>query len=170
MPLFIANTTRQHHTIQVRVPESNRVLLIHVRSGSQWESGTNLSEAQRSAIVEHLERFGGRSLQSIRGQKVKGFSGYVYSDKKISIDSIFSGHEIVVDEAQDRSVQAATASALANDIIINDSSTGGKKRLAKVTGIEVVEEPAKGQRPTGKEINMSLEVTPQGRDDSKIAV
>ncbi len=170
MPLFIANTTRQHHTIQVRIPESGRILLIHIRSGSQWESGTNLSDSQISAIVAHLERFGGRSASSLKGPKAKGFSGYVYSDKKISLDSILLGNEVVIDEAQDRSVQSATASALANDVILNDSSTGGRKRLAKVTGIEVVEEPAKGQRPTGKEITMSLEVTPQGRDDKKIAI
>lgn len=169
MPLFIANTTRQHHTIQVRLPETGRILLIHIRSGSQWESGTNLSETQLKTIVEHVERFGGRSAVSLKGPKAKGFSGYIYSDKKISLDSILLGNDVVVDEAQDRSVQAATASALANDIIINDASTGGKKRLAKVTGIEVVEEPARGQLPTGKEINMSLEVTPQGRDDKKIA-
>ena len=134
MPLYIANTTRQHHTIQVRVPESNRVLLIHIRSGSQWESGTNLSETQLNAIVEHVERFGGRPITSLKGRKIIGFSGYIYSNRKIPIDSIMAGHELVIDEAQDRSVQAATASALANDIIINDSATGGKKKARQGHG------------------------------------
>lgn len=170
MSLFIANTTRQHHTIQVRLPETGRVLMIHIRSGQQWESGPDLDASKIAVIVAHLERFGGRSAASLRGPKAKGFSGYVYSDKKISIDSILSGNDVVIDEAQNRSVETATASALANDIIINDASAGGKKRLAKVTGIEVVEEPAKGQRPTGKEMSMSLEVTPQGRDNDKIAI
>ena len=170
MALYIANTTRQHHTIQVRVPESNRVLLIHIRSGHQWESGTNLSETQLSAIVAHLELFGGKPVSALRGPKGKGFSGYIFSNKRIDVDSIMSGNEIVLDEAQDRSVETATASALANDIIINDAGSGRGKRLAKVTGIEVVEETAKGKRSSGKEMHMSLEVTPQGRDDKKLAV
>ena len=170
MPLFIANTTRQHATIQVRLAETGRVLLINIPSGSQWEAGRDISESQMQQIVTHLERFGGMNVTRVKSQKVKRFSGFAYSDRKINIDSIMAGNEVVLDEAQNRSVETATVAALANDIVINDSSRGAKKRLAKVTAIEVVEEPQKGQPPSGKEMRMSLEVTPQGRDDNRMAI
>lgn len=169
MALFIANATRQKVHIHCRLPENKRITMIEIRSGEQWQSGTELTQSQISAIVAHLDLFGGRPLSSFSGKELKGFSGLIYADRPIKTDSILAANEVVMDQAQDRSVATATANALAQDLILNGAD--GERRIAKTTSIEVVEEPMKGETRRGKKrVNMSLEVTPQGRDNNKLAV
>ena len=119
--------------------------------------------------MAHLDLFGARPLSSFSSKEKKGFSGLVYSDRPIKVDNILAANEVVLDQAQDRSVASATANALAMDLILNGAD--GERRIAKTTSLEVVEEPMKGETRKGKKrMEMSLDVTPQGRDDNKLAV
>lgn len=169
--LYIANCTKQTWLCNVRVPETNRIMVVEVPSGQQREIGSGLSEATIEHMVRYLERFGVRDHQDSKLDS-STFDGYLYSrDKPVKSDKIEMAHDALVDHQERRSATEATRNALAFDKSTTDKRT--KKRLASVTEVEVSEDVPNRQKPTGKERKMKITVdknSPNNPDSAKIPV
>lgn len=161
--MYIANTTKQHYKIDLRVPELTRLLITDIPSGTQVELGKTWNTQQIDAVVRHLERFGGRNVKAL-GRKVKDFAGILYSlERPVSADRIEGAHEEVV-EAQDlRAKQQFTKNALGLDAALREKGT--RKRRTKSSTLEIHEVLPPNTRPTGREVNFGVTVAPDGHDD-----
>lgn len=165
MKLFICNSTRQKWHASFRVPESRKPYFVVIPPGGQVQADPNLGPDWLNAIVEHIERYGGKEASQVSG-KLSEFSGYFYRwEKPVAIDDIYVGHEAVNDNAQERAAGAAVNTAMAFDMSKRDK-TG--QRLAVETEIDVTQEIPAGQKPTGKEIKSKIAVTPDGSDKVKL--
>lgn len=166
MTLYIANTTKQHWNHSFRVPEMNRPVFVRIESGTQIELGKNWGSEQTECIIRQLEKFGARRASEVSG-KLENFPGIFYSHRVISEDDIVAGHEAVVDGQERRSASEATRSALAFDVATRDKKGKGR-RLAKVTEVEVRQDIPRNEKPTGKEVNLSISVSEDGSSSDKL--
>lgn len=161
--LWIANTTRQSMDINVRLPEMGRVYVHQLSSGRQ-DVVKDLSPSQESAFIEHIQRFGGKSRKDLHG-KMKGFSGLAYAtDKPFSEDEFHYGDDVVIDEAENRSVTEAVKAAVSADqkMINRDGSrmsTGG-----------VVEVVAEKEAANKRKVKMRVDLDPTSTVSDKLPV
>ncbi|WP_455387435.1 hypothetical protein [Petrachloros mirabilis] len=157
--IWIANTTRQEHEIQVRLPEMGRVYIAKISSGKQAEI-KDLSPSQEESMIEHIRRFGAVKRQDMHG-KVKGFHGLAYSlDKPFKMDEFHYGFEEVLDNAENRSVEQAVRSAMAADLKMRDPNSGD--RLSLSTEVEMVEEKPANEKSRKR---MKITVDPKVSND-----
>ena len=165
MKLFICNSTRQKWHASFRVPESRKPYFVEVPPGAQVQVDPNLGQDWLNAIIEHIERYGGKEASKVSG-KLSEFSGYFYRwEKPVAIDDIYVGHEAVNENAQERAAGAAVNTAMAFDMSKRDK-TG--QRLATETEIDVTEQVKPGQKPSGKEIKSKITISPEGSTNVKL--
>jgi hypothetical protein len=157
--LYICNTTNQRWHQSFRVPDMPRPYYVQVPPGSQVEVSSNLGPESHKAIVQQIERFGGRPASAVHG-KLEKFPGLFYRfDKPIGVDEIHAGNAAVVDAAGKRAGAAFSTSALALDAAQRDKSG---HRMVRETELEVTEQVKPGSRPTGKEVKAKIGVSPDG--------
>lgn len=153
MTIWVANTTRQHVELHVRIPEMKDPYICRISSGRQAEI-KDFSSAQEEAFLRHISRFGAVKRADLHG-KLKGYKGMAFAtDKAFKMDEFHYGLEGVIDDAQDRSVEQAVNSALAADMQMRDPATGD--RLSSSTEVEMQEEkPEKGTK--GKRMKITVD-------------
>ena len=167
MTLYIANTTKQNFRHFYRVFEHALPRFVDIPSGTQVPIGHQSSKEQIDAFIKELERYGARRASETSG-KMKDFHGLLYSvDTPVKETQILLGHEQVVDMQERRSAQEAIRGAKAMDMAARSKGRRGE-RLAKVTGVEVIQDTNPREKPTGKEVRFGLEVTPESTEDVKV--
>lgn len=168
MTIYIANTTKQTIQHSFRAPESDRTQMIEIPSGQQSEIGQNWNSHQTDIVVKHLEIFGARNINALKGS-LKDYSGMLYStNKPITTEQIEGGHEAVLEHQQNRSVAEVTKNALAFDNVTQKNGKG--QRLASETEVTVKQDIAPKTKRTGKEVDFSLSVSEQGNPNARLPV
>lgn len=169
--IYIANCTKQLLVHCFRVPETGRITVLEIPSGQQKGVGEGLNAQQTEKLVQHMESFGFRR-GTASDMKTPDFCGVLYSlDKPFTEGKIIDAHDALVDNLEKRSATEATRSALAFEASTRDKRGGKKgKRLAKITEVSVTQDVPPRERPTGKEVNFSISVAPDGRADARIPV
>ena len=168
MSIFLANCTRQTLRFSYRVPGIHQILWSMIPSGrqEQLDKDVKFNPEQINAIVEQMERFGAKE-SSIVSRKMANFDGLLYSlSKPIPKGDFNIANEALVHKQEVRSATEAVNSVMAFDKGTTDKKTG--RRNARTTAIEVVQDVAPGEKATGKEVHMNVEVSPQGRDEITI--
>lgn len=165
--IYVANATKQLFRFMHRVPETGKVLMIDIPSGSQVPVGQGYNPQQMEAVINHLERFGGRSVSDSRINP-DDFDGVLYSaGKPVTSDKIASSHEILVEKQEKRAATEATRSALSFDRATRDKRGN---RQARVTEVTVEQDVPARTKPSGSEVNFSISVAPDGSENAKIPV
>jgi hypothetical protein len=168
MPIFLANCTRQSINFSYRVKGINQILWSLVHSGKQvqLDEKRKFTPDQIAQIVEQLENYGAKE-SSVVSRKMGEFHGILFNTSKPIAESDFKTANAALIRTQEvRSATEAVNSALAFDRGTKDEKT--KRRNAKTTSIEIVQDVPYGEKLTGDEVHMNLEVTPQGRDEIHI--
>ncbi len=168
--LYISNPTKQTWEFHYRMPSHNptdRILnSVKIPSGGQVILGPQWDEETLQHVVKQLTVYGARHANDAKRLIGSRFTGLLYSlGVHVEVDEIEAAHEAIVEAQTDRSVAAATNAALGFDRSINK---GRADRRSKTTGVEVTQQLERGKRPTGNEVNFSLEVDPDGRSDLKL--
>ena len=162
MNLFITNTTKQDWDFHYRLGVHTGQSAPHVRimSGTQREM-QGLSDGDRQVIIKQLEVYGARDAAESHGA-LKTFTGILYRvGNPVDSEEILMGHEAVVDTQEKRSIGETQRAALGFDRVVQSLARGGQ-RAAKQTTVEVLERGDPREKPTGKEINFSMTVDPEG--------
>lgn len=165
MSLYIANTTKQNWNHHFRVPEMTRPYFIQIPSGSQVKVDGRFSPESENAIIQQLEKYGGRKASDVSG-KLEQFPGIFYRQTKpISEDEIVAGHEAVVDGQEKRAAAEATRAALGFDASKRDKK---RRRNVQVTEVEVIQEVPPNEKPTGDEVHLHVTVAADGATNVKL--
>jgi hypothetical protein len=160
----VSSASKQHITFFYREPKDNLLASVEVASGAQVEIGHGWNAEQTDKVVQQLERFGARDAAEAHGKMRGKFLGLLYRvHGVISKDEIETGHAQVVTTQQERAASEATKAALGFDRSVNSSGKG--RRNARMTEVIVEQLRAPGQRLTGDEVAMSIQVDPEGRSD-----
>lgn len=167
--IYVANGTKQRLKFNYRLPESARIHEIEVHSGHQEMIGEEWSDSHVKYFIKQLEHAGFRRSHETNG-RMENFSGWMYSlDKPTTETQIESGHEARV-EAQERiSAIEAQRGALAMDQA-NRAPKDRRKRLAKVTTVEVEQETDPRGSPTGNEVRMSVSVDASAPENARLDI
>lgn len=162
--LYIANATTRNHHFHYRIPEVMRLFDREIPAGQQWEIPKDHRTPDAiAAIIGELERSG--AIPRARVGRDKKFSGIIYDQKPVSIESIRQGFEDVEQAAIDKALEERTKSVVAAD--------DGVARLAQEAGtgvgsveLEVVEEMKPGADMRQQQKNL-IQVQREGRPVSK---
>ncbi|HEX7911783.1 MAG TPA: hypothetical protein VF534_27330 [Paraburkholderia sp.] len=167
--IYVANGTKQRLKFNYRLPESTRIHELDVHSGRQEMIGEEWGTTHVEYFIKQLEHAGFRRSHDTNG-RMENFSGWMYSlDKPTTETQIESGHEARV-EAQERiSAVEAQRGALAMDQA-NRAPKDRRKRLAKVTTVEVEQETDPRGSPTGNEVKMSVSVDASAPDSARLDI
>lgn len=170
MTVYVANTTKQHWHHHFRVLEMPRPFFVRIESGTQIAVGQGWNQQQTDHFIQQLEKYGARDAREVSG-KLENFPGLFYSTSKpISEDQILAGHDAVVDAQERRSATEASRSALAFDVANREGRKGRGKRLAKVSEVTVTQDVPRNEKPSGKEVNLSITVSEDGTSNAKLPV
>lgn len=155
--IYVANGTKQRLKFNYRLPESNRIHELEVHSGRQEMIGEQWSQQHVEYFIAQLEHAGFRRSHDTNG-RMENFSGWMYSlDKPTTETQIESGHAARVEAQEKISAVEAQRGALAMDQA-NRLPKDRRRRLAKVTTVEVEQETDPRGSPTGNEVKMSVSV------------
>ena len=170
MTLFLSNPTKQSVTFYYRTDftheKGGAPQFVEIAPGTQQPLGQSWTKEQMGRVMEQLHRLGARDAAEAHGELEK-FTGLLYRHEfPVDSDEIRMAHDKVVDMQQARSATEATRAALGFDRAANAQGRG--TRLAKTTGVEVLQEVGPRERPTGEEVAFSLTVDPEGRSDIKL--
>ena len=167
MKIYIANTTRQHVALMVRIPEINQPVRFEIPSGQQIPLGDGFSELQTAAVISHVERFGAKPASNLSG-KMDDFSGLLYRvERPVTEAQIISANEVVTNSQQKRSVNEAIKAVESFDVLTREK--GGKgKRNAKETSIEIESMTVSESGKVSKEPLMKVTVGEGGDSDKSI--
>ena len=168
MPIYLANCTRQTMRFSYRVPGIHQILWSLIPSGrqEQLDKDIKFTSEQVASIVEQMERYGARE-SSIINRKMANFDGLLYSlNKPIPKPDFNVANTALLHKQEVRSATEAVNSVMAFDSGTVDKKS--KRRSAKSTAIEVVQDVAPGERATGDEVRMNVEVSPHGSDEITI--
>jgi hypothetical protein len=167
--LYLSNATKQRLKFSYRLPEANRIFEQEIHSGRQVVIGEDWSDTQIDFVVKQLDRAGFKRAHETNG-KLENFSGWLYSvDKTTTENQIRSGHEARVEAQETISVVEAQRGALAMDQS-NRAPKDRRKRLAKVTQVEVQEEIGPRNSPTGNEVHMSVSVDAAAPEGAALSI
>lgn len=176
--LVISNCTNQRLAFGFRTAEKmpNGELagpfVIDIPSGQQRQVPRSDTPENVKAIVAQLQsQVGAHARSEIHGD-IANFSGVLYSDDRpASEDEIHEGYAQSVTARSDRSVKNAVRGALGFDRSTRHGKRSGSKVPPPVsTSFEIEQEIPHNQKPTGNEVHMSLEVSPDGREDVALPV
>lgn len=170
--LCIANPTKQdfifHYRRLAKRAEDRILQHVAIPTGSQANIGSGWKSEEVEHVIKQLEAYGGRDAAESYHGKLGKFSGLLYRRQaQIETQEIEAGHESIVDTQEKRSVQETTRGALGFDRSVNGGKRGA--RASKTTAVEVIQQLQPGARVTGKEVNFSMEVDPNGRSDAQIS-
>jgi len=139
--LYIANLRPCNYSFQVRLPERAQPL---GREISPYGTiSLNLSRDEETAVIEHLQNYGGRSLSEFTGYRKDNPTvkcPIVYHDKEISYDSVQIGVDLVKQTAQNIANEQLATSTAANVKAV-ESKTG--KMMKGGSGVQVIDEQGK---------------------------
>jgi hypothetical protein len=167
--IFVANGTKQRLKFNYRLPESNRIHELEVHSGRQEAIGEGWTDSNIEYFIRQLETAGFRRSSETNG-RMENFSGWMYSLNKPTTETqIQSGHESRVEAQEKISAIEAQRGALAMDQA-NRAPRDKRKRLAKVTTVEVIQETDPRGSPTGKEIQMSVSVDANAPENARLDI
>jgi hypothetical protein len=167
--IYLANGSKQRLKFNYRLPESNRIHELDVHSGRQEPIGEGWTDTTVEYFIKQLEHAGFRRSHETNG-RMENFSGFMYSvDKATSETQIRSGHEARVEAQEKTSAVEAQRGALAMDQA-NRLPGDRRKRLAKVTQVEVQQDIGPRDKPTGNEVNMSVTVDASAPESAQLAI
>ena len=169
--IYVCNATKQRLKFNYRLPESNRIFELEVHSGQQQMIGEKekWTDTQVEYFVKQLDNAGFRRSHETN-LKLDNFSGWLYSiDKTTSENQIVSGHEARVEAQEKISAVEAQRGALAMDQA-NRLPKDRRKRLAKVTEVEVIEDTDPRGSPTGNEVQMRVAVDSSAPESAGLEV
>lgn len=167
--IYVANGTKQRLKFNYRLPESTRIHELDVHSGRQEPIGEGWSDSHVEYFIKQLENAGFRRSSETNG-RLESFSGFMYSiDKATTETQIRSGHEARVEAQEKTSAVEAQRGALAMDQA-NRLPGDRRKRLAKVTAVEVEQDIGPRDAPTGKEVKMSVAVDASAPESARLAI
>lgn len=169
MSLNISNCTKQdfnfHYRLAREEPAGKGPQIAYIPSGGQIPIGERWNPEQKAYVIRQLETHGAKDAAEIHAS-VQRFTGILYRDDGIiSEDEIRMGHDQVVDTQERRSATEAMRAVEAFDYGVNARGRG--QRIVKTTEMSIKQEVARGERPTGKEIDFTLSVEPEGRTGIK---
>ena len=167
--VFVANGTKQRLKFHYRIPESTRIHELEVHSGHQELIGEGWTDTTVEYFIKQLENAGFRRSHETSG-RMDNFSGWMYSlDKPTTETQIESGHEARVETQEKISAIEAQRGALAMDQA-NRVPKDRRKRLAKVTTVEVEQEIGPRDSPTGNEVHMSVTVDASAPESARLDI
>ncbi|VWB07268.1 hypothetical protein [Burkholderia lata] len=167
--IYVANGTKQRLKFNFRLPESNRIHELEVHSGHQEVIGEQWSQQHVEYFIKQLEHAGFHRASDTNG-RMKDFSGWMYSlDKPTTETQIESGHEARVETQERISAVEAQRGALAMDQA-NRAPKDRRKRLAKITTVEVEQEIGPRDSATGREVKMSVSVDAGAPENSRLDI
>jgi hypothetical protein len=167
--IYVANGSKQRLKFNYRLPESNRIHELDVHSGRQEEIGEGWTDTTVEYFIKQLEHAGFRRSSETNGRLVN-FSGFMYSiDKATTETQIRSGHEARVEAQEKISATEAQRAALAMDQA-NRLPGDRRKRLAKVTQVEVEQDVGPRDMPTGNEVKMSVTVDASAPESARLDI
>ncbi len=159
--LIIANTTRQNHVYNIRVPE-HKLLRLDVPSGQQRTFPLSLNADQQDFVLRQLERFGAVPRSKVHGKVENFISGCVFSlDKPLTEEEFKMANEDQLDAAQDRSVKQAVRLVKAADLAHRENNQVRGKRALKSLEVSV---SAKTDKRGGEIPMMDVEIVEGGQD------
>lgn len=168
MSLFISNPSRQDAVFYYRraiTNDSSGPAQITIPRGGQVELGHNWTRAELDYVVNQIESQGGLNASAAHGS-MPTFTGLLYRESKpVSVDEIVAAHEGTKAAAEKRSAENAVRGALAFDRKANEGKRG--MRAARVTEVEVIQDPPPHSAPTGDEIHFGMSVDPQGQSSAR---
>ncbi len=168
--IYLSNPSRQHAEFWYRDPASGLMVRAEIPSGQQTVIGrSDWTPAHHAAVIEQIERFGGRDAAEAHGT-MRRLNGLIYRvDGEISAAEIETAHESDIDERQRRSATQATRAALAADRAIGNLTP--RSRGKRVTEVAVEQEGMPGEKPAPDRVTFNLTVDPvDGRSDVAIPV
>lgn len=166
--LYIANPSLQRHQFNYREPVNNLINIVEIEAGSQTAIGQHWTSSQQVKVIEQLERFGARDAAEAHG-KMGRFTGLIYRDMgQIEEAEIEMAHAAEMQTREERSVAAATTSALAFDRSARKQTR--ERPGARVTETSVREEAPPGTKLKRAEVDFGLTVDPEGRSDIALPV
>lgn len=167
MTLYISNPSRQPVVFYYRkaiTRDTSQPHSVHIAPGCQEAIGQNWSREEKTYVISQILATGGADAAEAH-VRLRGFTGLLYRDvNPVGRDEIEVAHESVMQHAQERSVKQVTRSALSYDKQTNGSR---RERAAKVTGVEIKQELARGQRVTGDEVHFDMTIDPDGSTDAR---
>jgi hypothetical protein len=167
--IYVANGTKQRLKFNYRLPESSRIHELDVYSGHQEMIGEQWSQQHVEAFIKQLEHAGFRRSHETNG-RMENFSGWMYSlDKPTTETQIESGHEARVEAQEKISAVEAQRGALAMDQA-NRAPKDRRRRLAKITTVEVEQEIGPRDSATGREVKMSVSVDANAPEGSRLEI
>lgn len=159
--LIIANTTRQNHVYNIRVPE-HKMLRMDVPSGQQRTFPLSLNQEQREFVLKQLERYGAVPRDKVHGKLENFISGCVFSlDNPLTEEEFKMANEDQLDAAQDRSVKQAVRLVKAADLSHRENNQVRGKRALKSLEVSV---SAKTDKRGGEVPLMGMEIVEGGQD------
>lgn len=159
--LFIANTTKQRHEFNYRMPESNRVFMQPIDPGHQMKILNDGSEVEIDYIVKQHAKYGLVSQEE--AAKARGrYIGLVYSlgspVKVKNMDLVYKHNDEELKALAKKNLATQAAAVNKNLADITREATG--KDAVDRTTIEVVEEVKPGGRDA--EVAEGAEVVKEG--------
>jgi hypothetical protein len=167
--IYVANGTKQRLKFHYRLPESARIHELEVHSGHQQVIGAEWTQQYVDYFIWQLENAGFKRSHDTNG-RMENFSGWMYSlDKPTTATEIESGHEARVEAQEKISAIEAQRGALAMDQA-NRLPKDRRKRLAKVTTVEVEQETDPRGSPIGNEVKMSVSVDASAPENARLDI
>lgn len=167
--IYVANGGKQRLKFNYRLPESNRIHELDVHSGRQEVIGESWTDTTVEYFIKQLEHAGFRRSSETNG-RLENFSGWMYSVDKVTTETqIRSGHESRVEAQEKISAVEAQRGALAMDQA-NRLPGDRRKRLAKVTQVEVQQDVGPRDMPTGNEVKMSVTVDSAAPESARLEI
>lgn len=172
--LYITNDTKQNWVLQYRRygGEGGQLLgpfTSQIPSGSQIELGRDWPEEDVHFLVRQLEGHGAIESSQLDRQ-VRRHTGLQYRfERPVTADKIEQGHDKVVESQQKRSAEEATKAALGFDHLANQLGRG-RRRVARMTEVEVEQLHDPRGRPTGDEIHFKLGVDTEGNEPVSLTI
>lgn len=168
MTLYISNPSRQETVFYYRRAVTNDTsgpATVHIPAGGQVEIGHGWAREETAYVVNQILRAGGADAAQAHGRMGK-FTGLLYREgHPVDEDEIVTAHEGVLEHAEERSATQAVRGALAFDRMANKGKRGN--RLARITEVEVEQDPPPHSAPTGNEVHFKMTVDPEGSSDAR---
>lgn len=169
--IYVSNPSTQEVVFYYRraiTKDASGPSAVNIPRGGQVEltRGMRWTSEERSYVIGQIVRNGGANAAEAHGRMGSRFTGLLYREEHpVDEDEIVTAYESVKAAAEERSVERATRGALAFDRTANRGQK--RDRLAKVTSVEVRQELAPHQKPTGDEVHFEMSVDPEGSSDAR---
>lgn len=154
--LYIVNATRLRQSIPIWL-DGRRLTHIIVESGGQEVMGENYAESHKSAMIAHIERFGGIELGETN-QTPAGFSGLAYRwERPAKETEIERAHEVDQTHRAKVSARAMVDGVKTFDVTARKRATGrGVRTDGFITETTIQETAPAGETLPGGGITSTI--------------